>query len=770
MKHKLDSRIIDFLAKRGIDSPEKLDEYLNPTLKKMLNPFDLDQMLVGVERIKKAIANSEKIVIYGDYDCDGISACVVLYRFFKSKGIDVDVYIPNRFDDGYGLSADMIDLIKEQSNPSLMITVDLGVTAVAEVEKIKKLGIDIIVTDHHEPAETLPDCIVIDPKKNNQNYAFNGLCGAGVALKIVQAIDGENAIKNYFDIVSIATIGDIVPLVSENRIIAKLGLEMLSKRQCMKSIKYMLSNLNLTDVSGTDVAFKIVPRLNASGRMSQAKKVFDFLVEENDSKLETLYAEILKDNEERLDCIFQGVSTLEKEMEKIDLTTENIILLKGKFHQGVLGILASRICHDYNRPAIIFTETEDGTLKGSGRSLECVDMHDLLTQTSRFLVRFGGHKMAVGVELKEENFEAFKAEISSILKKNVPARAFEIKEEYDIEIQESDINKDFIDSLKLLEPFGCQNEKPVFMMQTNALSVMQMKDNAYKHYKLTTKTGKNIMCFNGSKHIEALKSSAKKHLIVELENNTFKNKTYAQAILKDVFIKELKLDNNKEKETMISLINKFQAEQNGGGKVRSYQMQDLEEIILKNSVGDFGTIVVVDSKKIAIRLANSLQKFKNFTLSHMPLKNKQNTILISHEYPVSESDFCGYRTIIFTRSMFANEKCAYAGGYNVYVPYFKQTLETNLQAGRDENVMAYNILKKHANQIKANSIFEFVQKINAIEGGLSCLQLIFSLLAFVELGFVKVEFAPNFAVEIVENSPKRELGSSVFMRKIVGRR
>lgn len=771
MKKKLDQRILNFLAKKGIDTDEKLSDFLEPKIQNMLNPFDLHGMKEAVERIEKAIACQEKIVIYGDYDCDGISACVVLYRFFKSRGIAVDVYIPNRFDDGYGLSFDMIDTIKTQSNPDLMITVDLGVTAKNEVEKIKEIGIDIIVTDHHEPGEEIPSCVVIDPKIPGQNYEFNGLCGAGVALKMVEALDGREKIEEYFDIVSIATIGDIVPLVSENRIIAKLGIDKLSKKECMKSLKFMLENLNLNDVSGTDVAFKIVPRLNASGRMSQGKKVFDFLIEEDDKTLSERYFDILKDNEERLDSISEGVLALEKEMQKIDLANENIILLKGFFHQGVLGILASRICHDYNRPAIIFTETEDGTLKGSGRSLEGIDLHDILSKTSDKLIRFGGHKMAVGVELEMKNFDEVKRNLTNLIRKNVSQKVFETKEYFDIEIQEKDINKEFIEEIKMLEPFGCQNERPVFMLPCSNLNVVQMKDLAFRHYKILTKTGKNIICFNGSKHVETLKSPVKKHLIVELEKNSFKGKTYAQAILKDVFVKEIKIDKNIEKETILSLSNKFESGFfKGESKVQFYEPCNLEKIILAQQNSLFGTIVVVDNKKSAERLSNIFPKLKNFTISHVPLKNKQNTILVSHEYPVTVEDFSGYKTLIFTRSIFSGEKNAFSKIGKVFVPSMKQRLEIELFTGRDVSVKAYNIFRKHSASVKANNIFEWVQKIHGIEGGLSCSQLIFSLFAFVELGFMKVMFEPEFEVEIVENPPKKELSSSQFMNKIASRR
>lgn len=762
---KLDSRILDLLKKRGIETEKQIEEFVNPDIKNMLDPFDLDGMSEAVEKIRNAIENHKKIVVYGDYDCDGISACTILYKYFLSKGVKADVYIPNRFDDGYGLSFDMIDEIKQKSNPDLMITVDLGVTAVKEVEKIKSLGIDIIITDHHEPAETLPDTIVIDPKKPGQKYAFNGLCGAGVALKVVEALEGREEIKKYLDIAGVATIGDIVPLVSENRIIAKLGIEMLNNGKGLKSLSYMLSELDIKDISGIDVAFKIVPRLNASGRMSQGKKVFDFLVEEDDMKMKQLYQNIMKDNDDRLESIFTGVQTLENEMQKVDLSKDNIILLKGEFHQGVLGILASRICHDYNRPAIIFTKTEEGTLKGSGRSLDTIDLHNLLMQTSDKLIRFGGHKMAVGVELEEDKFDEFKKQLSALVNKTVPAKTFTLKEQYDIEIHEQDINKDFISQLKILEPFGCQNEKPVFMLAVNKLVVNQMKDNAYKHYKISTKNGKNIMCFNGYKNVETLRSNVKKHLIVELENNTFKGKTYPQAILRDVFVKELKIEQDSDKECILSLENKFESEKVGVKNLRQYNMHDLEKLLLQKQSSLFGTIVVVDSFKVAERLSNFYNKLKTFTLSNVPLKNKQNTILISHNYPMTVSDFAGYKDVIFTRTMFSNEKTAFAEKYNVYVPFDKQKQEQDLLSDRNVNIKAYNIFKKNK-MIKANSLYEWIDKVYSVEGGLSKVQLAFSLLSFSELGFVNINFAPEFSVEVVENPPKRELSSSNFMKKL----
>ncbi len=764
----LDERIIDLLEKRGVVGKQEIENFLNPNLNSLHDPFDLNGMKDACEKIQAVVKNRQKIVVYGDYDCDGISACVILYKYLKSVEADVDVYIPNRFDDGYGLSKEMIDEIMSKSSPKLLITVDLGITAIKEVELIKSYGADVIVTDHHEPDIALPNCIVIDPKISGQKYEFSGLCGAAVALKLVQALAGKEEAYRYLDIAAVATIGDIVPLVDENRVIAKLGLEKIAKKECLESYNYMINQLNLEVVNSQSLAFKIVPRLNASGRMSQGKKVFDFLIEKDKDKLKHLYEQICKDNDDRLESISTGIIALEQELQKVSIAEENIFLLKGDFHQGVLGILASRICHDYNKPTIIFTMTEEGTLKGSGRSVDGVDLHKALQSVSDILIRFGGHKMAVGLEVKQENFEELKRRLGKAIMAGIDTRKFLISQNYEIKITDQDINKFFIEQIELLEPFGCGNEKPTFMLEAKALNVVQMKDNNYRHFKITTKQGKSIMCFSAEKHVEALKSDVKKQLIIDLENNYYRNKVYPQAILRDVFIKQIMLDTDKERDLILSLIDRFNSEF-APNKVIEYNLDDLEGLIKNLNGNGFGTLVVADSQKQAERIANIYPKISGYTISHVPLKNGQNTILVSNRYPVCAEEVFGYTNIIFTRYIYSHEKEYFAQNAKVFVPLKRSYNTISINNSRNVNIMAYNILKKYAGSINANNIFEWLDKVQRTEGGLSKAQIMFSCLAFAELGFIKLNFGKDFKIEMVENPPKRELCSSKFIAKITGR-
>lgn len=762
---KLDDRIIEYLKRKGLKTDEDIQKFLNPDSSMLNNPFDLQGMAEAVKRIEEAIDKKQKIVVYGDYDCDGISACAILYLYLKERGNTPDVYIPDRFDDGYGLSPNMIDEVLTEAKPDLIITVDLGVTAVKEVEVIKAAGVDIIVTDHHEPSNQLPKCILIDPKIEGQKYPFTGLCGAGVALKVVEALGGKEVADKYLDICAVATIGDIVPLVEENRYIAKKGIERLSNRQCLKSYKYMLGQLGIKTLTGQDITFKLVPRINACGRMSKGKKVFDFLIEEDDRRLKELFDEILADNEERLNKIGEGVAALDEQMQKVDLSSENIILLKGNFHQGVLGILASRICHDYNRPAIVFTTTEEGTLKGSGRSLDNIDLHRALEECSASLIRFGGHKMAVGVEVRTEDFDKLKLGLKKSIAKQVSMKSFVEKEAYDIKITEDDISKEFIDMLTCLEPFGCKNEKPVLMLETCSVKVMQMKGASYRHFKLTTKGGKTIVAFSAEKNVDVLKSTVKKHLIVDLENNVFRGKVEPQAILKNVYLKEATLKEDMERECIISLINKFYS-QDVKGECQLFNGEDLEKTILSLGGGNFGTLVVVDSCKEAEKIKAMLPKFKNFTLSHVPLRNRQNTILVSSYGVLDISDTIGYNNVVFARQRYPHEKDYFSAYSKVFAARCTTHEKDVFTKNRDRHVYSYNLIKKYAPIIKANNIYEWLDKLKQAEGGINKIEVLFSLLCFVELKFVSLNLGSDFYIKVEENPPRRELTSSKFMNRM----
>ena len=398
----LDERILKYIERKFEDDKNfDIEKYLNPSLAELRDAKLLKNIDLAVDKIKTAISENKKILVYGDYDSDGICATTILYLHLKSLGAQVDVFIPNRFDNGYGISVEAIEIVLDEFQPDLIVTVDLGITAVEEVEIIKQEGVDIIITDHHLPLDEVPDCILIDPTYDNKDYGFDGLCGAGVAYKLVEAMSGREVANKYLDIVAIATVGDIVPLVDENRPIAKFGIEKINKGECLKSLTFIKEKLEIEKLSSTDISFKIVPRLNSSGRMDNALKVFNFLIQTEKQALEECYAEIENDNNLRLATIDKSNKLVEKLLKNNNFD-EPSILLNGDFHEGTVGIVASKIVSDFNKPTIIFAKTENGTLKGSGRSIESIDLHKIISTMADSLINFGGHKMAVGLEIEED--------------------------------------------------------------------------------------------------------------------------------------------------------------------------------------------------------------------------------------------------------------------------------------------------------------------------------------------------------------------------------
>ena len=752
-----DERILDYINKKFEGKNINLEQFLNPSENDFRDVSKLFNIEFAVSKIKQAINDNKKILVYGDYDSDGICATTILYLYLKSQNANVNVFIPNRFENGYGISIDAIEEIQYEYAPDLIITVDLGITAVEEVEILKQEGIDIIVTDHHLPLEEVPDCIIIDPKYNNKEYGFDALCGAGVALKLVEALSDRETFNKYLDICAIATIGDIVPLIDENRAIAKLGIDKINSGNCFKSITFMLKKLGIETITSTDVSFKIVPRLNACGRMDNALKVFDFLIETDDKLLEEKYAEIESDNTLRLASIDKGNKIIEKQLKDYDIN-EPSVLVVGDFHEGIIGILASRICHEYNKPAIIFTRTENGTLKGSGRSIDMIDIHKIISTMSGMLENFGGHKMAVGVEIEPDVFDTFKETLNSKILEISNSKDFLINgSKYDIEIFDNDLNLDFYNQVSMLEPFGCDNEKPIFMLRQNKMLVEPISEKVFKHYRLFTSKNNTIVAFNFYNHVQTIKSESEKMLFVDLNIDKYKNKETLSVIAKNVKILQPDLTGLFEEEFSAALYNKYYSIFDFNNYDNYKIVDNIQEIIMqKLRENDYGTLVVA-SNNADLEIINRLNL--NDLISDTPFANAQNAVLVSPYGVYNLDDVKSYKNIIFLHKYFNEEHLYFSQKLVVYEP--KDIIASNIKLTREREVFAkaYKLITNFAN-LKANNVLDFACKLNIKDSSIKLSQLLYCIIVFMELNFI--EFDEKLNNFIVAKSKKVELSSSKF--------
>ena len=493
-KYKINKLLATILANREIEEKD-LKVFLNPTRKDFFNPFEMPDMEIAVDRILKAIENKEKILIYGDYDVDGITSTTVLKSFFKDRGVEVSEYIPNRLHEGYGINKDAVRKIADEKN-NLIITVDCGITAVDEIKYAKELGIDVIVTDHHEPGKVLPDAIaVVDCKRSDNLYPFRELAGVGVAFKLCQALSiklelAEKEYLKYLDIVAVGTIADVVPLISENRVISSVGLKLLNVTKNF-GLKALLKLSGYSIVDSTTVAFGIAPRINACGRMGVANEALDLLLCDNEEDAIRRATNIIKYNTDRRN--FEKIIYEEaiKQIEENNLKNSNSIVLGGNnCHHGVVGIVASRITDLYYKPTILVCYENDEEIgRGSGRSIEGFNLYEGLTECKDLLEAFGGHTMAIGLSVKKENLKLLQEKFE-----NIASRA-DIKDlspviNIDAKINLDEITKEMVQSLSLLEPLGEANKMPIFAFENVKISSLRSLSEG-KHIKFTLKTEEN---------------------------------------------------------------------------------------------------------------------------------------------------------------------------------------------------------------------------------------------------------------------------------------
>ena len=538
-KYKINKLLATILVNRGIMEEEQIEKFLKPKRSDFYNPYGMPDMNIAVERIMKAIENKEKTIIYGDYDVDGITSVTVLKSFLEERGLHVGVYIPNRLEEGYGLNKKAVEYIAEQKY-SLMITVDCGISAVEEVEYANQLGIETIVTDHHEPGNELPNAIaVVDAKRKDNQYQCRNLAGVGVVFKLIQAIGikmglEEKEYLKYLDIVCIGTISDIVPLTDENRVIVKLGLKLVEQTRNL-GLKSILQASGYNKIDSVTISFGIAPRINACGRMGHQEEALNLFLSKDINEVNELTQKLNEYNKTRQEIekrIYKDATT---QIEEQGLANKNTIVLMGKnWHHGVIGIVASKITEMYFKPSILLCE-EDDLGKGSGRSIPGFDLYEALTECKELINRFGGHAMAVGINVKKDKLEEFKEKLEQISKeKNIEEIVPILK--IDAQISLDEINKEIVNSLRKLEPFGEENKNPLFVFKNLKIDSIRALSEG-KHLKLTLKDNKNIVNaigFNLGDFANEYRIGDKIDVVGNLEINSFNGVDNIQINIKDL--------------------------------------------------------------------------------------------------------------------------------------------------------------------------------------------------------------------------------------------
>lgn len=546
---KLPLPIIKILWQRGYQKKEEIENFLNPKAKNLFLPSLLPDMEKAVERIKKAIQKQERILIFGDYDVDGITGTALLLSTLKKIGAYVNFYIPHREKEGYGLS-DTAILYAKSHGYKLVITVDCGSNDFSLINFAKKLKLDVIVCDHHEVQKDFNDAFAfINPKRKDSKYPFRELAGVGIVFKLSWALlqafnlNKEDLIENL-DLVCLGTICDIVPLIGENRILAKLGINYLNKRRRL-GLNYLIKEAGLKnkEITSYDISFIIGPRLNAAGRITHAEKAVKLLTTNNEEEAKRLAEELEKDNKRR-QLIEEKILKEAKEIIKKEEKNRNPIILLGKegWHEGVIGICASRIVEEFYKPTILFSLTENYA-KGSGRSILHFPLFEVIKANPQYLLKFGGHKYACGLFLKKKDLKNFEKSLIDYVEKNVNKEIYQRKLVIDCELNLKEINYELLNYLKKFEPFGIENPEPLFL--TRNLEVVGFpRVVAKKHLKFKIRQKKEekeaweVIAFNEAKGILKLAVGKEDYLnlVYTFDEDSFFGKKKIVLYAKDIAI------------------------------------------------------------------------------------------------------------------------------------------------------------------------------------------------------------------------------------------
>ncbi|MEK6492167.1 single-stranded-DNA-specific exonuclease RecJ [Myroides odoratimimus] len=533
------------LAQRGIDTFEAAKKFFRPSLEDLHDPFLMADMTEAVHRILNAIKNRESILVFGDYDVDGTTSVALMYSYLKSLGAQVDTYIPDRYNEGYGISYQGIDYAITQGI-HLIIALDCGIKSIEHIQYAKEKGVDFIICDHHLPGETIPDAVaVLDPKRVDCLYPYKELCGCGVGFKLIQALNTVqehpfSSIEPYLDLVATAIAADVVPITGENRVLAYYGLKVINKTP-RPGIKALMKLYDLETYTMSDIVFKLAPKINAAGRIEHGNFTVYLLTEATEEGANKTVEKIVNINEERK-SLDQGITeeALKQIIDHKLINSKSTVVYSPSWHKGVIGIVASRLIDTYYRPTIVFTDSGD-YLAASARSVKNFDIYQALEACSEYLIQFGGHMYAAGLTIKRENLDAFRQKFEEVVSNTIQETDLIPEIEIDAKIQFSEITDKFLRILKQFEPFGPGNPSPCFLTK-------EVFDTGYaklagakgEHLKVSFKQRRNpgykfsAIGFNLGAQYEYVKDKQHVDIIYSIEENNWRNKTTIQLQIKDL--------------------------------------------------------------------------------------------------------------------------------------------------------------------------------------------------------------------------------------------
>jgi single-stranded-DNA-specific exonuclease len=537
------ANIASILLQRGIENYEQAEKFFRPKIEDLHDPFLMTDMEKAIVRIDKAISDAEKILVYGDYDVDGTTAVSIVYSFFRTRHSALaDYYIPDRYKEGYGISKIGIDYAS-QNGYKLIIALDCGIRSNDLVDYANSLGVDFIICDHHLPGEKIPNAAaVLNPKRKDCEYPYKELSGAGIGFKLIQAYAEKHglpleSIMEYIDLVAVSIASDLVDIRGENRTLAYYGLKRINESPSL-GIQALLEGYQpKASLTISDIVFGIGPRINAAGRISDAKAAVAVLIEKDFNTARKLARVLQERNHERKeldnDITREAISLVENS--NVLLAKKSTVLFGNQWHKGVIGIVASRLVEQFYKPTIVFSEN-DGMLTGSARSVKDFDIHEAIGNCGDLVEQYGGHKYAAGLSIKSENFNAFAARFEDIVINNLSENSTVPEIEYDLEIGFEAINPKMLNIVNQMAPFGPGNMVPVF--RTNNLfcngNVRVLKD---KHLKLTMYqkgSGYDSIGFGMSHYLPYVSNNRHFNACYFIEENTFNGRTNLQLKLKDI--------------------------------------------------------------------------------------------------------------------------------------------------------------------------------------------------------------------------------------------